>query len=250
MTTFVLLKKELTEHLRTHKLLIVSVVLLVFGLASPLVLAYLPKILEMTGEKIVVQLPDFTPTDAVKSYLDSLGQMGLLATILISMGAIALERERGTAVLVLSKPVGTGPFVLAKLLGLAAVLVAGMVAGALGNYGYTAVLLGPPDAMAFAVANLLAGLYLLAVISVTLFLSSLIRNQIGAGVLSLGVVLVMGLLSMVPALEPYLPSSLMHWAYGVSAGTGDSRWAALAVTWAVVVVCTVAAGRVLHRQEL
>mgnify|MGYP001569077808 CR=1 FL=1 len=250
MTTLVLLKKELVEHWRTHKLLIVSVVLLVFGMASPLVLAYLPQIMEVAGEGIVVQLPDFTPTDAVKSYLDSLGQMGLLATILISMGAIALERERGTAVLVLSKPVGTGPFVLAKLLGLAAVLVVGMAVGALGNYGYTAVLPGFPDVMAFAAANLLAGLYLLSVISMTLLFSAAIKNQIGAGVVTLGVVVAGGLLSIVPALEPYLPSSLMHWAYSVNAGAGDSRWAALAVAWAIVVTCTVAAGQVLHRQEL
>lgn len=250
MTTLVLLKKELTEHLRTHKLLIVSVLLLVFGMASPLVLAYLPKILEMVGENLVVQVPDFIPADAVKSYLDSLGQVGLLAAILISMGAIALERERGTAVLVLSKPVGTGSFVVAKLLGLGAVLLAGMVAGALGNYGYTAVLLDRPDVTSFVAANLLAGLYLLAVISLTLFFSTLIRNQIGAGVASLGVVLAGGLLSLVPALEPYLPSSLMHWAYSVNAGDGDSRWAALAVTWALIIVCSVASWRVLHRQEM
>jgi len=250
VTTLVLLKKELTEHLRTHKLLIVSVLLLVFGMASPLVLAYLPKILEMAGENLVVQVPDFIPADAVKSYLDSLGQVGLLAAILISMGAIALERERGTAVLVLSKPVGTGSFVVAKLLGLGAVLLAGMVAGALGNYGYTAVLLDRPDVTSFVAANLLAGLYLLAVISLTLFFSTLIRNQIGAGVASLGVVLAGGLLSLVPALEPYLPSSLMHWAYSVNAGDGDSRWAALAVTWALIIVCSVASWRVLHRQEM
>jgi len=250
VTTLVLLKKELTEHLRTHKLLIVSVLLLVFGMASPLVLAYLPKILEMVGENLVVQVPDFIPADAVKSYLDSLGQVGLLAAILISMGAIALERERGTAVLVLSKPVGTGSFVVAKLLGLGAVLLAGMVAGALGNYGYTAVLLDRPDVTSFVAANLLAGLYLLAVISLTLFFSTLIRNQIGAGVASLGVVLAGGLLSLVPALEPYLPSSLMHWAYSVNAGDGDSRWAALAVTWALIIVCSVASWRVLHRQEM
>ncbi len=250
MTTLVLLKKELTEQIRTQKLLIVSVVLLVFGLAAPLVLAYLPQIMELAGKGIVVQLPDFTPTDAVKSYLDSLGQVGLLATILISMGAIAQERERGTAVLVLSKPVGSGPFVLAKLLALAVVLVVGMVVGALGNYVYTTVLLGPPDSVAFASANLLAGLYLLSVISMSLLFSAAIKNQIGAGVLTLGVVLAGGLLSMVPPLEPYLPSSLMHWAYSMIAGTGDNRWAALAVTWAIVLICTVAAVRVLHRQEL
>jgi len=250
VTTIVLLRKELTEHLRTYKLLIIVAVLLVFGLGSPLLLAYLPEILEMSGEEITIEIPEFTSVDAVKGYLDTLGQVGLLAVILISMGAIALERERGTAALVLSKPVGTGAFVLAKLLGLSAVLVAGLVAGALGCYGYTTVLMGRPDPMAFATANLLAGLYLLVVLSVSLLLSATVRNQIIAGVLALATVIGAGFLAVLSPFEPYMPASLMHWAYDLNAGVEGSRWWALGVSVAVVGACTLGAWRVLQWQEV
>lgn len=250
MTTFVLLKKELTEHLRTYKLLIVVAVLLVFGLGTPVLLAYLPEILELSGEEITIEIPEFTSADAVKGYLDFLGQMGLLIAILISMGSIALERERGTAALVLSKPVGTGAFVLAKLLGLALVLAAGLTAGALGCYVYTTILLGRPDAVAFAAANLLAGLYLLAIMSVTLLFSAMVRNQIVAGVLALGVAVAAGFWASLSLFEPYLPASLMHWAYDLTAGVDGSRWWAVGVSTAVVVTCTVGAWRVLQRQEI
>ena len=250
MTTLVLLKKELTEHLRTYKLLVVVAVLLVFGLGTPVLLAYLPEILELSGEDITIEIPEFTSADAVKGYLDSLGQVGLLTAILISMGSITLERERGTAALVLSKPVGTGAFVVAKLLGLAAVLAAGVTAGALGCYGYTTVLLGCPDPVAFITASVLAGLYLLVVLSVTLLFSATVRNQIVAGVLALGVVIAAGFLATVSLFEPYLPASLMHWAYDLNAGVDGSHWWVLGVSIGIIGVCTIGAWRVLQRQEV
>lgn len=250
MTTLVLLKKELTEHVRTYKLLIVSVVLLAFGVATPLLLAYLPELLEVSGNELALQVPEFTAADALKSYLDTLGQVGVLTVILVSMGAIALERDRGTAVLVLSKPVGMGPFVLAKLLGLAVLLAAGLIAGALGFYWSEVSLLGAPEAVAFALANLLVGLYLLVVTSVTLLFSSVMKNQIAAGVLALGVVLAAALLAGIPVFEPYLPASLMHWAYALVAGENGSRWAALVAAAGVILGCAVGAWRALQRQEM
>ena len=116
-TTWVLFRKEMKEHLRTFRLLAVVGVLGVFGLATPVLLAYLPEILALSGDTgaMPIEFPDFTAADAVKSYLDTVGQIGLLTTILVAMGTIAQERERGTAALVLSKPVGTGAFVLAGL---------------------------------------------------------------------------------------------------------------------------------------
>ncbi len=250
MTTIVLLQKELAEHLKTYKLLIVMGVLLAFGLATPLLLVYMPQILSMSGENVPIELPQFTTTDAVKSYLDSMGQIGLLAIILISMGAIAQEREHGTAALVLSKPVGIASFVLAKLLGLAAVMAAGLAASALGFYAYTTVLLGSPDPAIFAGAMLLVGVYLLFVISVTLLFSALLRNQVLVAVTALATVIGVGFLGTLSVLEPYLPGSLMHWAYALVAGQDQTRWPALAVSLVLVVACVLGAWRGLRHQEL
>ena len=50
MTGFLpLLKKELKEQLKTHKLLIVGCIFLFFGLTTPLMLKYLPEILKFAG---------------------------------------------------------------------------------------------------------------------------------------------------------------------------------------------------------
>ena len=60
----VLLKKELREHLKTYRLLIVVAVFLFFGLGTPLMFHYLPSLMESTGD-IQVIVPDFTATDVV-----------------------------------------------------------------------------------------------------------------------------------------------------------------------------------------
>ena len=49
----VLLKKELKEQLRTHKLLIAVVVFLLFGLGTPLLIKYTPQLIELAGEDLV-----------------------------------------------------------------------------------------------------------------------------------------------------------------------------------------------------
>ncbi len=248
--TYVLLKKELLEHLKTYRLLIVVGVLFMFGLSAPLLLAYLPQILRMSGEVSAIDLPQFTNVDALKGYLDSVGQVGLLTAILVGMGAIAQERERGTAALVLSKPVGIGPFVLAKFLGLAVLLSLGLVAGAIGCYAYTVVLFGAGDLAAFAFACLLAWVYLMMVLAVTVWLSASFRSQLAAGVLALTTVISTASLAAFALFEPYLPSSLMHWGGSLIAGQADSKWIALVVSATVAVASLLWAWRTLQRQEI
>jgi ABC-2 type transport system permease protein len=252
-TVWVLFRKELKEHLRTFRLLAVVGVLGVFGLATPLLLAYLPEILALSGDTggLPIEFPDFTAADAVKSYLDTVGQIGLLTTILVAMGTIALERERGTAALVLSKPVGTEAFVVAKFLGLVVVLALGLTVGAIGCYVYTAVLLGRPDPLDYALANLLAGAYLVVVLSVTMLFSALFRNQLAAGILALAATVLASLLSGLSILSSYLPASLMQWAYGLVLDVPDNaRIAALLVSAALAAACLIGAWQVLQRQEV
>ena len=69
MTGFTpLLKKELKEQLRTYRLLIITVVFLLFGLSTPLLLKYMPKLLELAGEDIVINMPPPTALQALEEY--------------------------------------------------------------------------------------------------------------------------------------------------------------------------------------
>lgn len=158
MTRFwVLFKKEARGHLRTYRLLIVVAVFFVFGLGTPLLLKYLHALLP--SEDVSIVLPEFTSIDAVKEYIDSLGQVGLIAAILVAMGSVARERESGTAAMTLSKPVGCGTFIAAKLATLAVTFGIGIAVGAIGCYIYTVILFGNPGGLSFFAANLVGTLH-------------------------------------------------------------------------------------------
>ena len=100
------LRKELLEQWRTLRLPVVSVVFLLVGLSSPLLARFTPELLKaVAGDQFQIQLPTPTAADAVAQLAKNLGQFGALIAVLLAMGAVATEKERGTAAMVLSKPV-------------------------------------------------------------------------------------------------------------------------------------------------
>jgi len=250
MNVFVLFKKEAKEQIKTYRLLIVAAVFLLFGLSTPLLFKFLPEILKMSGEAIPIEIPAFTPVDALKSYLSSLGQIGVLVAVLVAMGAIAQERERGTVIMTLSKPVGFGEFAVAKLAALVATFFIGIVLGALSCLYYTTVLLGSVDVGAFFAINLLIAVYFVVCLSITLMYSAFFKSQLAAGALALVTLLVMGIISSIPPLARYMPSALMGWGQSLATGSGGSAWPALVVSGAIIVAAVIAAWQVLSRKEL
>jgi ABC-2 type transport system permease protein len=246
----VIFRKEIIEHFKTYKILIAVAVLLILGLSEPLLLKFLPEILRMSGEQISIQLPQFGAADAIKGYVGDLGQIGLLVAVLISMGSIAQERERRTAVMTLSKPVGFGAFITAKLAALAFTFGIGLVLGACGCYLYTVVLIGKFSGLDFLVINLLAAFYLLFCLSLTVMFSAFFRSQLAAGGLALVSLIILASISGVPLIGKYLPNALTGWATDITLGREGNAWPALIVN-AVLIVATIIAGwQVLKRKEI
>jgi ABC-2 type transport system permease protein len=137
-----LLSKEWREQFRTFRLLIVSGIFLFFGLLTPVMIKYLPEIIKLAGEDLgTIELPLPTALQALTEYSATALQMGLLVAVLVTMGAIAAERRSGTAAMTLSKPVGNGAFVTAKMLAISFSFIIGLVLGGIGAYGYTWLLL-------------------------------------------------------------------------------------------------------------
>ena len=93
------LRKEWLEQWRTYRLLAVGVVLVVFGLLSPLIAKHTPEIIKLipNGEAIAQLIPTPTVMDAVTQYIKNIGQFGVILALLLTMGAIAQEKDKGTA---------------------------------------------------------------------------------------------------------------------------------------------------------
>lgn len=246
----VLLSKEFKENIRTHKFLIIVAVLLVFGIGTPLLIKFLPEIIRLSGEEIPVPLPALGVIDALKSYISNLSQIGLLLVVLISMGAVAQERERRTAQMVLSKSVGPGIFILAKMTVIGLMIMIGLLIGAVGFYFYTTILLGSLDPEKFTLINLLSCLYLLFCLGVTLMFSCLFRNQLAAGGLSLVTLIGLAGLSGVPLFNEYLPNTLMGWATSIASGDSRSSYPGLIICGVLIILSIVAGWQILRHTEI
>lgn len=248
---FVLFNKELKGHLRTYRLPVLVAIFFVFGVATPLLFKYLPVLLQLSGENIAIQFPEFTATDVVKEHIDTLGQVGLIAAILVAMGSVARERELGTAAMTLSKPVGCGAFVTAKVAALGLIFGIGIAVATIGCYIYTVILFGDPSALNFFVANLVAGLYLLVCLAVTVMYSCIFKSQLAAGGLALVSLIVLSLVSgFLPVTRDYGPGALLAWSLRIALGGGPSAWGALIASTGLVTLTTIIGWQAFQRKEL
>ncbi|MBI2861514.1 MAG: ABC transporter permease subunit [Chloroflexi bacterium] len=245
-----LLKKELAEQLRTYKLLIVAVVFLLLGMTTPLMTKYLPELIKLAGEEIKVEFPTPTAVMALKEYADNIVQIGLLVAVLIGMGSIARERERGTAAMILSKPVSRGAFVVAKLLAGSVTLTLSLAAGALAGYFYTLVLFGAASTQAFIGLNVLLALFLMMCFSVTLFFSSLLKSSVAAGGLALAFLVGQSLIASIPRIGEYFPGQTISWGVRMVSGAEGNSWPAVAVTTGVILLAALLSWLTVNRQEL
>ena len=246
----VLLKKELKEQLRTYKLLIAAAVFLLFGLGTPLLIKYTPQLIEMSGEDLIIQMPPPSAAMAIAEYASTIGQVGVLVAVLVAMGAVARERSRGTAAMVLSKPVGMGAFIIAKLTAMSVTFIGALILGSVACFTYTVLLIEPADISTFLAINLLVALFLVVCLAITLFFSSIFRNQLAAGGIALAVLIAQALLISIPGFGDYLPAKMIVWGTDLVEGPTPTAWGAVGVSVALIIACLYFSRMILQRREL
>jgi ABC-2 type transport system permease protein len=251
MTGFMpLLKKEITEQIKTYRLLIVGGVFLFFAILDAVTLKFLPEILKMSGETIDITMPPVTPVQSLAEYAGNVGQIGVLVVILVAMGMVANERRHGTALLTLSKPVTPLAFVTAKLCAVSLTLFVSVAVASLVSFGYTTWLFGASSVAAFTGQILLMILFLILCAAVTVLFSSFYRNSLAAGGITILIIIVQGIFSSFPWVGPYLPGKLLGWGTNLISGKPDAYWGALGVTVAGIVLCLYFAQHRLKNEEI
>ena len=245
-----LLKKEIKEQLKTHRLLIVGGVFLLFGLMAPLLQYFMPQILEMAGGQIAVELPPPTPLQSFTDFVSYFGQFGILIAVLVAMGAIANELKHGTALITLSKPVNSGAFVNAKFIAISLTLLVSQAVAAGFCFGYTVWLIDEATILPFVWMNLLIALFLIFCLALTLVFSSFFKSSLAAGGIAIGITFALGFLSSLPVIGEYLPSKIIGWGVNLLNGTGETYWGALVVTVVCIFLCLYFSQRILKRKEI
>ncbi len=227
-----LIAKEFREQWRTWKLIVFLAVFLITGIISPVLAKYTPELLKSipnVPEGMMALFPTPTVADAVAQFFKNTSQFGILLVILLTMGVMAQEKERGTAAMLLTKPISRSAVILAKWLTGMSVLLIGVLVDSLAFYIYTAVLFEALPLQAILPLCLLVWVYLGVYLSVALMASTLARSQLVAAAGAFGGLVVLLILESIPFVGDYMPSKLAGWGASLLVSPAEPAWPVLIV---------------------
>lgn len=249
-----LLRKELREQWRSHRLLVVVAVLVAMGILGPLTARYMNVMLASipgTPEGLEAVLPPPTAELAIAELAENLAQFGLILALLVPMAGVVGEKTSGTAALTLSKPVSRAAFLAAKLAALLVTFAIGVGLGVSAGYAYTGLLFEwlPPGGFAHLAGTLLV--YLLFYASLSVLASTLMRSQLAAAGLAFGLALAMGVVGSIPAVAAWMPSAILAWGRAAAAGAPTGiPWKALVAVGSLIPGLVALGWLFFRRQEI
>ena len=221
-------QKELTEQLRTGKLLLLGILFVVFGVMNPAVAKLTPWLLETFAGTL--EASGMTLTAVPVTALDSWAQfyknipMGLIAFLLIESGSFTKEYRAGTLVLMLTKGIA---------------------------YGYTAYYWDQSVVLHLVLAATLWWVFGLFAVALTVLFSTLFRSETAVLGATGGVVLLCSLAGILPQLKKALPTRLTE-GTALICGAADPKdyTLALLITAAASVVCLAVSIPVFNKKSL
>ena len=203
-----LIRKDLLEQWRTFRLPAIGLVFLIFGLMSPLLAKYTGELVERFAGDIEVSFPTPTFKDAYDQIIKNLGQIGPIAAVFLGMGAIATEKQKGTAALILTKPVSRGAFIASKFLALLATVSTSVILACAAGYAYTAILFEAPPFGGYFAFTLLILLSITVYASMTFLASTLFKAPLAAAGVGLAAFAITAGVASLPGIGKYMPIAL------------------------------------------
>jgi ABC-2 type transport system permease protein len=214
-----LVRKELRESWRTFRLPVMALLFLALGISSPVVLKVLPDIIRMFAPPgFQITLPDSGLPAVVDQFLKNTIQFGALAAILLTMGSVATEKERGTAAFVLAKPVTRAAFLAAKLTSIGILFAVAVGLAAIGGFLYTGLLFEWPALGPWIAMTALVWLSTMVYVAITFVGSVALRSALAASGIGFAGLVVLSIASIVPTLAPWLPAGLWPVARAIALG--------------------------------
>ena len=252
----VALRKELIQLWRSKMVLVIVGVFALFGMASPLLAYFLPDILgSIEGAEMFKDLiPEPTVIDAMTQYLKNISQFGFLIAILVGMGSVASEKEKGITEMILHKPLPRWAFILSKFTAQTLVYVAAFFIAEILAYVYILVLFEPVSFGVFSLINFLLLMWLLCFTAITTLGSTASRSIGTAAGISLAGSVVLMLSAQIPNYGSISPQALMGWAgilgNELSFNLQTSNFTALGAAVVLIIMALIWAVGLFEQQEL
>ena len=237
-------RKEAQEIFRTWRIWVLPAIVLFFAVSGPIIARFTPQIVgAVAGAQLGhLVLPPPTYRDAYGSWIKNLSQVTLFALIIIYGGIVSSEVRSGTVLLVLTKPLSRGAFVVVKIVVNCVFIAVLLGAGTLVTWALTAAVFGKAPAgplwSGAAVWLVLAILY----IAIMSLLSVAIGSATGAAGAGIGVFAVLSIAAIWKPLSDYSPAGLAGHAASLAAHTATSSalWPVLSSLVLSVILAAVA----------
>ncbi|NMA91067.1 MAG: ABC transporter permease [Amphibacillus sp.] len=205
-------KKEFMESWRNFSWVWVPIVFILLSIMDPLTYYYLPKIMDAVGgvpEGMAFEIPEIPAPDAVMLALVQISSIGVLIVVLLTMGTIAGERKTGIAELVLVKPVNHVTYILAKWFAKFVLFFIAFTIGMLLNWYYVNLLFGDVGFTELIYLLLFYALWIMFVISLTIFFSTIFKGPGPVAGVTIGTLLSMSVVNgLVNHWLPWFPNQL------------------------------------------
>jgi ABC-2 type transport system permease protein len=214
---------------RTRRLLLLVGVFVFFAISGPITTRYLPEILERFGAGIQITMPEPTAARALAEFMSNALQIGVLAVAFVAAAALAFDANREMAVFLRTRAT-IASIVAPRFVVSAGASVAALILGAAVAFLGVGVLFDWPNPGRFVVAVALIALYLVFTVALAAFVSSFVRGVPAVALITVGILVLLGLLSLVPNVGRWLPSALAGGFDAIIAGGDFTYWPSIGAT--------------------
>lgn len=251
----VLFGKEILEMQRNLKGLWVPVVFILFGVMQPVTYYFMPQILQSAGglpEGAIIEIPLPKAAEVMAETVGQFGTIGVIVLVLAVMGVVAGERQSRTAAMVMVRPVPYVSFITAKWAAVCLLAVVSVFAGSVAGWYYTVELIGEMSLGLSLSGVAVFCIWIVLIMSITVFFSTIFRS--GGAVASLTLLVVLGLSVLSSLLDRFLfwsPSKVSGQAAAILVnGVPGERFGLQTAAAAVAAVVLIAAATwIFKRQE-
>lgn len=232
-------KKEILESVRTNKYLILFIGIVFWALLDPLMLKLLPLLMKnYLPPDIAVMFSTFTRDTAFQTFLNDLFQIGTLFIAFTLMGLLSNEVSLKKLVFPYSRGANPAGVVLAKYIHYTVTISLFILIAFLTNYFYINRLFtgGILSIGIVLKSSLLYILYYSVLLSILLYLSSLLKRGIIAGITVLVLGYTLSIFNQFKVVRAYLPNYLLLKAADIGYIFDNSLISTVIISFCIIIL--------------
>lgn len=197
-------KKEIYEAVKTYKLLIITVIFMIFGFMNPIVAKFTPMLLKnFIQEGMSIEIPEPTVIDSWMQFFKNVNQMGLIILVIMFSGIISNEISKNTLVNMLTKGLSRRTVILSKFTATSIIWTGVYYLAFLITFYYSKLFWNDSsvDNLLFSVS--LVWIFGIFIISLLILGGTLFKTSYGSMVFCGIVVFVLLMLKIIPSFDDY-----------------------------------------------